>query len=166
MASGAEALTPPPPPVTSDGVQLQGSWVGPYTVHNLNSERCLDINGASTANGALAVQYRCVAGGVSQMWWSWFVEGDGFIAFQLHANAHSGKCIRPVSTARNVAVVQQPCVITPIQIWSNTDARTQYRNEASGYCFEVQGGSLADFARIVQWDCHGRAHQRWLWRRV
>ncbi|GAA3264404.1 RICIN domain-containing protein [Nonomuraea helvata] len=155
---------PPPPPMTKDGVQLQGSWIGPYTFRNLNSGRCLDILGASKERGAPAVQYRCVAGGRSQMWYLWHTEGDGFIDFHLIGNSWSGKCIMEWNANRQALVKQIECnTYVPAMVWSNTADYPQFQqNDESNFCMEVQGGSLDDFAAIVTWDCHHQAHQVWL----
>ncbi|MFE2496324.1 RICIN domain-containing protein [Streptomyces scopuliridis] len=34
-------------------------------------------------------------------------------------------------------------------------------NRSSGKCLEVEGGSRADGANVLQWACHGGARQRW-----
>ena len=31
----------------------------------------------------------------------------------------------------------------------------------SGKCLDVNGASLDDFARVIQWDCHDGANQQW-----
>ncbi|MEV4110258.1 RICIN domain-containing protein [Nonomuraea sp. NPDC049695] len=162
--TGDGVPAPPPPPMTKDGTRLQGSWIGPYTYRNLNSGRCLDILGASKDRGAPAVQYRCVAGGVSQMWYLWHTEGDGFIDFHLIGNAWSGKCLMEWNANRQAPVKQIECnTYVPGMVWSNTSDYPQFQqNDESNFCMEVQGGSLDDFAAIVTWDCHHQAHQAWL----
>ncbi|MEU4235279.1 RICIN domain-containing protein [Nonomuraea sp. NPDC026600] len=155
---------PPPPPVAKDGTRLQGSWLGPYTYRNLNSGRCLDILGASKDRGVPAVQYRCVAGGVSQMWYTWHTEGEGSIDFHLIGNAWSGKCIMAWNPNRQAPIKQIECnTYVPAMVWIQTEAYPNIQqNDESNFCMEVQGGSLDDFAAIVQWDCHHQAHQVWL----
>lgn len=155
----------PPPPLTKDGVQAQGSWIGPYTYRNLNSGKCLDVRGASKDSGAQAVQYRCIAGRTSQMWYLWHTEGDGSIDFHLIGNGNSGKCLEPIPSAtRGAPLLQYDCYLgLDNQVWYNTSTYPNVQtNDASHYCMEVQGGSLADLTKIVQWDCHRRAHQTWL----
>lgn len=162
--TGAEIPPPPPPPIDSNGVRLKGSWQGPYTFRNLNSDKCLDILGASQAPDAPAVQYTCVAGGVSQMWWTYFLEGDGSVAYQLYGNAYSQMCLAPgYPWAPNAPVVQvSVCSDQPLLTWIWSSASDIRRNEDTQYCFETQGGSKANFAPIVLWHCHGQAHQQWL----
>ncbi|MCK2218458.1 RICIN domain-containing protein [Actinomadura sp. ATCC 31491] len=164
LATTGAAPAPPPPPVTTDGVQLQGSWIGPYTYRNLNSGRCLDILGASKDLGAPAVQYRCVAGGVSQMWYLWHTEGDGSIDFHLIGNAYSGKCLMAWNHDLKAPIKQIGCYTgTPEQVWITKSTELNiHLNDGTNLCMEVIGGSLADFAAIVQWTCHHRAHQVWL----
>lgn len=160
--------TPPPPPVGSDGVRLAGSWEGPWTFRNDNSNRCMDILGASKAEGARAVQYTCVPGGVSQKWYLWVVVETLASNGYYIGNANSGKCVTPHSIHRGGEVLQWTCSGAESQIWwtpnTSADSYKTWRNDLTGYYLEVQGGSLSNFAKIVSWTWHGRAHQRWtLW---
>ncbi|MEV4114862.1 RICIN domain-containing protein [Nonomuraea sp. NPDC049695] len=164
LVTGDDVPAPPPPPVTKDGVQVKGSWVGPYTYRNLNSGKCLDILNGSKDNGAPAVQYRCVAGMAGQMWYLWHTEGDGSIDFHLLGNAYTGKCLMAWSHDLMAPIKQIGCyAYTPEQVWitKSTDPNV-HQNDGTNLCMEVLGGSLDDFASIVQWDCHHQAHQIWL----
>jgi hypothetical protein len=152
-------LTPPPAPVVG-GVQLRGTWLGPYTYRNARAGKCLDIEGASTASLAPAVQYNCVAGGVSQMWWEWKTEGDGFIYFRLLGNAHSRLCLH--ADGRNIPIKQVGCATLPNQVfYTRSENLHQIISDLNYECMEIQGGSPDNFARIVLWPCHGQSHQVW-----
>jgi hypothetical protein len=163
------AVAPPAPPVGADGVRLEGSWVGPFTFVNVHSGKCMDILGASMALEARAVQYTCVPGGVSQQWFIWLVTELQFRNSYYIGNAHSGQCLTPLSGARGVEVVQTLCVNGASQDWwvensGNPEWDRNWENDYSGFYLEVAGASTSNFAGIVQWTYHGRAHQEWeLW---
>lgn len=162
-ATGDDA--PPPPPVGADGVRLEGSWDGPWTFRNNSSNKCMDILGASKADGAKAVQYTCVPGGESQKWYLWLViETLGANGYRI-GNSYSGKCLIPINSQRGGEVVQWPCSNAENRIWWTDNSRFDtWRNDVTGYYLEVAGASASNFARIVSWSWHGRAHQRWaLW---
>ena len=157
------ALTPPPPPVDANGIALAGSWHGPYTFRNFNSGKCLDILGASTKDGAPAVQYTCAPFGRSQTWWLWQMPGGSQHSFNLFMNDYSGKCIMPYTGSRGAEVRQYPCYEYEIMTWANTiNDPNLYYNYGTGFAMEVNGASKANFARVLQWTKHGRAHQIWL----
>jgi hypothetical protein len=171
LPAGMEPVTsgnvPPPPPLprSADGVQAQAAaWVGPYTYRNLKSGKCLDILGASKSVGATAVQYTCVAGGLSQMWWVLVNNhGETYETIQL-GNAWSGLCLDTWTFAVNWPVKQNTCYQNfPPQQWEHTvNYPNRYRNGQTGYFLEVQGSSLQNFAKIVTWYDTGSKQQTWL----
>src|SRR5262245_3748204 len=73
----ASLLTVPPPRVAAD-----------LEVSNYNSGLCLDVAGASTADGATVLQWRC-HGGLHQRW---TLAGITNLGFQIIAT-HSNKCL-------------------------------------------------------------------------
>jgi hypothetical protein len=163
ITSTGLVLTPPPPP-RINGIEMQGAWLGPYAVQNLNSGKCLDIYGAGTQDHNIANQYRCVKGGVSQMWWTWQYDGDGTVSYEYWLNAHSGKCLQVSSTSVNTALTQYECNWLEKQGWVSTNEDPFYRiywNAWLHTCMEVQGARMEDFIPIVHWHQHGQAHQRW-----
>jgi len=80
---------------------------GYYTVVNLNSNKCLDVTGRSTANGAVIQQYTC-NGGTNQEWYPSVAQNNPAATIYNLINLNSGKCLDVTgrSTA-NGAVVQQ-----------------------------------------------------------
>ncbi|MFF3335696.1 RICIN domain-containing protein [Streptomyces sp. NPDC002888] len=77
-----------------------------YELVNVNSGKCLQISGASTADGAVAVQSTCT-GAAQQLWTKTTVIG-GYVTF---TNVNSGKCLEVAggSTANGAALDQSTC---------------------------------------------------------
>ncbi|MFF2750537.1 RICIN domain-containing protein [Kitasatospora sp. NPDC058048] len=136
-----------------------------HTVTSVNSGKCLDVTGASSADGAQVVQWTCAAGKANQQWTPVPVAGTGSV--QL-VSANSGKCldVTGASSADGAQVVQWTCAAGKAnQQWTlvpDTGARVQLVSVNSGKCLDVTGASTADGAQVVQWTCAaGRANQQW-----
>lgn len=148
----------PPPAPEMQGSSAQAAWYGPYTYRNARANKCLDILGASKERLAPAVQYTCVAGGLSQMWWDYIFEMDGFFYNRLIGNGNSDMCLHV--DGKNVPIRQLDCTMLTNQMFETISPNLHLvRNE--NLCMEIQGASPNNFARIVTWDCHGRSHQLW-----
>ncbi|MER7751945.1 RICIN domain-containing protein [Kitasatospora sp. NPDC097643] len=137
-----------------------------HTVTSVNSGKCLDVTGASTADGAQAVQWTCGAGQAGQQWSLVPVAGTGTV--QL-VSANSGKCldVTGASTADGAQVIQWTCGAGKAnQQWTlvpTLGARVQLVSANSGKCLDVTAASTADGAQVIQWTCGGagRANQEW-----
>jgi hypothetical protein len=85
---------------------------GTFTVVNQQSGKCLEVNGASTADGAAVAQRTCADGAANQQFTLRKVTYGGNDAhdYQLVAR-HSGKCVdvNGVSTAVRAPVIQWTC---------------------------------------------------------
>jgi hypothetical protein len=73
---------------------------------------------------------------------------------------HSGLCLRPAGgSTGNVVVEQANCNgSSASQWWAFIDVPGGYfriRNEASNKCLNVQGGSTANSAKVIQYPCGG-----------
>lgn len=157
LAISGPGYTPPPAPDLA-GRQAEGQWHGPYTYRNARANKCLDILGASLERLAPAVQYTCVAGGRSQMWWDYIFEMDGFFYNRLIGNNYSGMCLHV--DGKNIPIKQIGCAMLTNQMFETVSPNLHLvQNE--NLCMEIQGASPDNFARIVTWDCHGRSHQLW-----
>jgi hypothetical protein len=56
---------------------------------------------------------------------------------------------------------------TEAQFWVRTitsDGAYELFNRGTGKCIGVNGGSTANGAQVIEWDCNGNADQRWFWR--
>ena len=137
---------------------------GAYQVIARHSGKCLDVNGASTADGADVLQFSC-HGGQNQ---KWDIEptSDGY--YRLLAR-HSGKALEVAgSSIADGALVQQRMVQGGAnQQWSfESTGDGYYRLIArhSGKALDVSGVSMDDGAPVIQWTPHGGANQQWLLR--
>jgi hypothetical protein len=132
-----------------------------YVLLNRNSGKALDVNGASTADGANIIQWTRTNATNQQFQ---FVDAGGGY-YKLRAR-HSGKVVDVYgkSTADSAQIVQ----------WAdNGGTNQQFRladsdsgdvrlvNRNSGKVADVQGASTADGASVVQWSDWNGGNQRW-----
>jgi len=107
-----------------------------------------------------AIQYDC-HGGLNQQW---NIEPAGDAGYRI-ASRMSGKCIGtdPGHAAAGGFIVQSPCGRSPDQIWALDRAGNGYilRNAANRLCLDVQGGSVANGAKLIAWVCNGGINQTW-----
>ncbi len=135
---------------------------GTYTIASAFSGKCVDIAGASTANGAQVQQYQC--NGTGAQTFALRNMGQGW--YRL-LNTHSGKAIDidSASTADGAKVQQYTDNGTSAQRFSikpGADATTfVITNEGSGKCLDVAGWSTNDSGKIQQWHCTGGVNQAW-----
>jgi ricin-type beta-trefoil lectin protein/proprotein convertase P-domain-containing protein len=143
-------LTPVGPPVP----------FGPHRIVAVHSGGCLDVSGASTADGAQVHQWGC-HGGANQQWQ---IQPLGSDQYRLVA-VHSGKCLEVVHAGDNAAINQQPCNVGWLHTsWLLTPVGTgtyALVSPHSNKCLEVSGAALHDGATIRQSSCHLGNHQQW-----
>jgi pectinesterase len=151
VASPSEAATAP----VSGGV---------YELASGASGKCVDVTGASTANGALLIQIACNSAATRQQW---KVQGS---AQSTLANGNSGRCIDvPYGAATSGLQVQQwGCGdgTKTNQLWTfsaSSAAPGKYivRSVASGMCLSDKDGSTAGNNPIVQETCSDIARMQW-----
>jgi hypothetical protein len=132
--------TTPPPPTAQQLV-------------NAGSGRCLDVPGASTANGPQLQLWDC-HGANNQRWTPTATK-------QL--TVYGTKCLDASGrgTANGTAVITWDCNGQPNQQW-NLNADGTITSVLSGLCLDAVGGGSANGARIQLWSCTaGAANQRW-----
>ncbi len=113
--------------------------------------KCVDVAGASTANGAAVQLYACNGTNAQR----WTVATDGTLRAL-------GKCadVTGASTANGTKVQLWDCNGTGAQAWQAQTGGT-LRNPASGRCLDATGNSSADGTRLQIWDCAGGPNQQW-----
>ncbi|WP_329201668.1 MULTISPECIES: RICIN domain-containing protein [unclassified Streptomyces] len=124
-----------------------------------NSQKCVSVAGAGTANGAAAVQWDCLDAPNQQ--WKLVATTAGYYTV---AAVNSGKClsVSGASVQNNATVVQWDCVNATNQEWRLVQKDSGYFSiEArhSGKCLSVAGVSTQNDAALVQWDCVEGANQ-------
>ena len=114
--------------------------------------KCVDVAGASTANGAAVQLYAC--NGTNAQ--TWTVGTDGTVRAL-------GKCmdVAAAGTANGTQIQLWDCNGTGAQVWQYNAADSTLRNPASNRCLDVTGNSSADGTRLQIWDCFAGANQRW-----
>ncbi|WP_119582361.1 ThuA domain-containing protein [Streptomyces europaeiscabiei] len=133
-----------------------------WTVAAQHSGKFVDVNGASTADGAQVVQWP--ANGANNQKWQAVDAGGGAVYLKA---VHSDKCLAVAggSTAQGAFLQQSTCdngnpqkfLVTP----STTVGVYTVKSLPSGLCVDVNGGSTADGARLLQWSCHSGTNQQW-----
>jgi chitinase len=111
--------------------------------------KCVDVAGASSANGTTVDLYTCNGTNAQQ----WAASGSTLQAL--------GKCLDVASagTANGSRVQLYDCNGTGAQQW--THSGNQLVNSASGKCLDATGPSSADGTPLQIWTCTGAANQAW-----
>ncbi|MEO3873496.1 RICIN domain-containing protein [Nonomuraea sp. B12E4] len=114
--------------------------------------KCVDVAGASTANGAAVQLWDC--NGTAAQNWTW--NSDGSVRAL-------GKCmdVTGASTANGAQAQLYDCNGTGAQRWTFDSGNGQIVNPQSGKCLDATGNSSANGTRLQIWDCTGGANQRW-----
>ncbi|MFI5979937.1 family 20 glycosylhydrolase [Streptomyces sp. NPDC051555] len=111
-ASGTRLITWTPHGGPNQQWQLALGGDGTYTLTNVLSHLCADVEGGSTTTGAAVVQATCT-GGDSQRWLFTALGGGDYSV----ANRKSALLLTTASTADGSPVTQQPSGGTGIQRW-------------------------------------------------
>jgi hypothetical protein len=111
--------------------------------------KCVDVAGASSANGAKVQLYTCNGTGAQQ----WTVGADGTVRAL-------GKCldVAAASSANGTKVQLYDCNGTTAQQWA---AGANGSLVSLGKCLDAAGPSSADGTQLQVWSCTAAANQRW-----
>ncbi|MDP9126440.1 MAG: RICIN domain-containing protein, partial [Pseudomonadota bacterium] len=135
--------------------------IGEYQAKAASSSLCLDIAGASTADGAKAQQSACSASSTSQ---DFEFVGDSAGSYRI-SDVNSGKAldVSDVSAANGALIQQWTAGGSDNQRFNLAIDGTGFTLKAlnSGRCVDVVNNSTTAGAQIQQWDCAGSANQRW-----
>lgn len=139
---------------------------GYFELVSLNSGKCLDVSGGSTAAGAPAIQWTC-HGGANQ---HWRLEPAGGGGFRIISRA-SGQAldVSGGSVDDNAPTIQWLVHGGDNQVWTPQPASNGYVyliGRQSGKALDIQFGSADDGATVVQYTPHGGANQQWFLRAV
>jgi hypothetical protein len=134
--------------VLGGGTAQAATATGPIT--GLDG-KCVDVAGASTANGTHVQLYDC-NGTAAQSWTAG--NSDGSIRAL-------GKCLDVVggSTANGAAIDLYDCNGTDAQKW--TVSNGELVNTGSGKCLDATGHSSANGTQLQIWSCTGGSNQLW-----
>ncbi|MFC9795620.1 RICIN domain-containing protein [Streptomyces sp. NPDC127584] len=140
------------------------AWAG-SGVTNASSGLCLEINGESMSNGALATQWGC-NGGAHQYW---DLDIAGAYGNWRLINKKSGKCLEIADWRRDdgAPARQWDCTKGENQVWYAIDydgdgtAAKALVNVHSGKCLEISGWSGGWGVGASQYSCNKGANQLW-----
>jgi glucose/arabinose dehydrogenase/PKD repeat protein len=112
--------------------------------------KCVDVSGASSADGTKIQLWSC-HGGTNQQWTR---TGNTWRAL--------GKCMGVAggATADGSLVQLSTCNGGGGQNWT-AGANGSVINPQSGKCLDANGASSADGTQLIIWTCHGGTNQRW-----
>ena len=132
-----------------------------YRLVNRNSGLVLDVNGASTTNGATVIQWSWSGGNNQQ----WRIEGTGSGYYRL-VNRNSGQVldVSGGSTTDGAQVIQWPWNGGNNQQWRIEEVGSGYYrliNRNSGDALDVNAGSTVNGAQVIQWPWNGGNNQQW-----
>ncbi len=121
-------------------------------IRGVQSQRCVDINNSSTANGTQAQIWDC-NGGTNQSW-----TYDASLNLVVYGN----KCLQASGGASSTgtAVVIGDCTGQAYQHW-NVNSSGTITNAQSGLCLDVNGAGTANGSKLILWTCHGGTNQQW-----
>ncbi|GAA2494312.1 SGNH/GDSL hydrolase family protein [Streptomyces longisporus] len=129
---------------------LRNPAPAPAPVQSGLAGKCLDVNGANTADGTAVQIWSC--GNSANQLWSAYTDGT------LRS---LGKCLDAAggATANGTKVQLWACHGGSNQVWQPYNGG--YRNPASGRCLDVPGFSTTDGTQLQLWDCNGGSNQKW-----
>lgn len=133
-----------------------------YRLLNLNSGQALDVNGASTVNGAGIIQWPQNGGNNQQ----WIIADDGG-GYSKITNRNSGDAldVNSGSAASGAGIIQWPWNGGNNQQWQLTAVSPgiyKVINRNSGLALDVTGASTVNGAAIIQYPwSSGATNQQW-----
>ncbi|MEU3166569.1 ricin-type beta-trefoil lectin domain protein [Streptosporangium sp. NPDC006930] len=144
--SGAQAVMAAAGPQTGGNPQQSAQIVG------AQSNRCVDVTGNSTANGAQAHLWDC-GSATSQRW-----THTAGKQLQVYGN----KCLDAYGqgTANGTQVIIWDCNGGTNQQW-NVNANGTITGVQSGLCLDAPSNATANGTKLNLWACNGGANQRW-----
>jgi glucose/arabinose dehydrogenase/type 1 glutamine amidotransferase/PKD repeat protein len=140
-----------------DGIAGGDPGSGPISgeVRSASANRCLDVSGQSTQNGAQVQIWNC-HGGANQRW---TLTPAGQLTVY---SGGSQRCLdlQNGATSPGTRAVIWGCNGGNNQRWQLGPNGT-ITNVASGLCLDVNGAGTGNGTAVIVWNCHGGNNQRW-----
>ena len=152
-ASGGTTVYQPVNPILSAyGLTLTTTAGGGGTSRIIGyADKCIDVPYSNGVNGQYLHLWTCNNTNAQ----NWTFPGDGTIrAFGLCMDVAWG------STANGAVVQLANCSGNPAQQFVLNGAGDLVNPQANK-CVDVDGWNSADGARLIMWECHGGANQKW-----
>ncbi|ONI80741.1 alpha-galactosidase [Saccharothrix sp. ALI-22-I] len=121
-------------------------------LRGVGSNRCVDIENASTAAGAAALLQDCHTA-AAQQWTSW--AGGEIRVF-------GDKCLDAYNqgTTNGTRVITWSCNGQDNQKWT-LGSDGSIRNTRAGLCLDADQAGTANGTRLILWTCNGQNNQKW-----
>ncbi|QFY07809.1 DUF1080 domain-containing protein [Nonomuraea phyllanthi] len=132
--------------------ELTSTPGGASALRGVGSGRCLDVSGASQANGAQVQIWDC--NGRSNQQWTSTSAGE--------LRVYGGKCldVNGAGTADGTSVIIWDCNGQNNQKWRlNSDGTITA--VGANKCLDVSGYGTANGTKVHIWTCHGGTNQQW-----
>ena len=161
LGNHARVVSLPAGTATEITIGLTGTGTGTYRLVNRNSGKVLDVNGASTADGAKIIQWTWQSGANKQ--WTLLPNPDG--SYRLRS-FNSGKVLdSPGGSSQGATLQQWTDTNSDNQWWKLVPATTsgyhRLVNVRNGWCADISGASTADGANVIQSPDSGGADREW-----
>ncbi len=139
-------------PTASPTVSPSGTPPATSAIRGVGSGRCLDVSGASQANGAQAQIWDC-NGQANQQWTS-------TSAGELRVYGNKCLDVNGGATADGTSVIIWDCNGQNNQKWRlNTDGTITA--VGANKCLDVSGAGTANGTKVQIWTCNGQNNQKW-----
>jgi Ricin-type beta-trefoil lectin domain len=149
-------------PLTIENGRVTGRRIYSGMIVSRASSMCVDVQRASTADGANIQQWGCNSS-AAQLW-DFYDLGNNEVAVILRSSSKA----MDVDGARNengANIAQSTWHGGGNQRWRMEQAGRGFVklvSVATGKCADVDGGRAgSEGANISQWECHGRENQQW-----
>lgn len=149
----------PVPAVTS--VRAPGRSLYTGMIHSRATDKCVDVERASTAEGANIFQWSCNA--TAAQIWDVVDLGRNEIAFVAQAS-NKVMDVQGGDRRSGADVRQYSWNGSSTQRWRMENVERGFSkivNVGSGKCLDLDGAQRNDGAEIAQHDCHGGTNQQW-----
>ncbi|OQP57344.1 RICIN domain-containing protein [Niastella populi] len=132
-----------------------------YRIVCRQSNKALDVNGSSTANGGAIVQWDYWGGNNQQ--WKITSLGNGYYSI-INRNSNKALDVNGGSTTAGTGIIQWDYSGGNNQQWRIVDMGFGYfeiTNRNSGQSLDINGGSTTNGASAIQWPYNGGRNQQW-----
>ncbi|MET8084161.1 ricin-type beta-trefoil lectin domain protein [Micromonospora sp. NPDC005194] len=120
-------------------------------IRGAGSNRCLDVNGASQADGSVVQIWDC-NGGANQQW---------TLTTSNQLTVYGNKCLDVPGTAAGTRARILTCNGGSGQQW-RVNADGTITGVGSGLCLDVNGAGTANGTAVQIWTCTGGSNQQWI----
>jgi hypothetical protein len=121
-------------------------------LRGVGSDRCVDVDNASTALGTTVLLWDC--GTAANQQWTSTASGEFRVFGDRCLDAYNS------GTTNGTRVVIWSCNGQDNQKWtSGSDG--SIRNVRAGLCLDADGAATANGTRLILWTCNGQDNQKW-----